>query len=75
MVSKTNAELLKFGFYLNGTLVRDIIVTGNFFHTIHKVFKGDIAKVGKNDIQIKIISGTGGVLLSDVVLWCKGEAS
>ena len=67
-VSSKNANNLSFQFSINGTAVRTINVTGNFFATIHEV-QSNITKNNMNQLDIKIVGGTGSVTISDVVLF------
>ena len=66
-VSGNNANNLSFRFSINGTSVRTINVTGNHFATIHEVASG-ITQNNQNNLEVKIVGGTGSVTVSDIVL-------
>ncbi|MCE7982049.1 MAG: hypothetical protein DYG89_12705 [Caldilinea sp. CFX5] len=72
-VSHQNAANLSFRFSINGNAIRTINVTGNFFGSIHEIFNGSNLVHGQNAIEARIVGGTGGVDLSDVVLWFQHE--
>jgi hypothetical protein len=67
-VSSSNANNLSFRFAINGTAVRTINVTGNHFATIHEV-QGGVTKNNQNELEIRIVGGTGSVTISDIVLF------
>lgn len=73
-VSAKNASNLSFRFMINGTTIRTINVTGNFFATVHEILGGNVLKHGQNTIEARIVGGTGSVTLSDVVLWFQRTA-
>jgi len=68
MVSASNANNLSFRFSVNGTAVRTINVTGNHFATIHEV-QANITKNNMNELEMRIVGGTGAVTISDIVLF------
>ncbi len=57
---------------INGTEVRTINVTGNYFATIHEV-ASNVTKNGANALEIRIVGGTGGVTISDIVLFVQRQ--
>lgn len=67
-VSSSNASNLTFRLSLNGTPVRTINVTGNFFATIHEVQSG-LTKNNANQLEVGIVGGTGSVTITDIVLF------
>ncbi len=67
-VSGSNAKNLSFRFSINGKAIRTINVTGNFFATIHEVQSG-VTRNNVNDLEVKIVGGTGSVTVSDIVLF------
>lgn len=67
-VSSSNANNLSFRFAINGTAVRTINVTGNHFATIHEVQAG-VTRNNQNELDIRIVGGTGSVTISDIVLF------
>ena len=71
-VSSSNANNLSFRFSINGTEVRTINVTGNYFATIHEV-ASNVTKNGANALEIRIVGGTGGVTVSDIVLFVQRQ--
>lgn len=68
-VSSSNASNLTYRFSINGTEIRTINVTGNFFSTIHEVIGGGVLASGTNTLKAEIVGGSGSVSLSDIVLW------
>ena len=67
-VSASNANNLSFRFSINGTTVRTINVNGNHFATIHEV-TNNVTKDHVNELDVKIVGGSGRVDISDIVLW------
>ena len=67
-VSGKNANNLSFRFSINGTAVRTINVTGNFFATLHEVVR-NVTKNNANNVEIRIVGGSGAVTISDIVLF------
>ena len=67
-VSGSNANNLSFRFSINGTAVRTINVNGNHFSTIHEVQSG-VTKNNQNELEVKIVGGSGSVTISDIVLF------
>jgi hypothetical protein len=71
-VSSSNANNLSFRFSINEMEVRTINVTGNYFATIHEV-ASNVTKNGANALEIRIVGGTGGVTISDIVLFVQRQ--
>ena len=67
-VSSQNANNLSFRFSINGTTVRTINVTGNSFGTIHEVIGSGITHDNNNEIDVRIVGGSGSVTVSDILL-------
>jgi|ERR1041384_1669927 hypothetical protein len=67
-VSSSNANNLSYRISINGTAVRTINVTGNFFSTIHEIC-ANVTHNGSNECEIKIVGGSGSVTISDIVLF------
>lgn len=67
-VSSSNASNLSFRFRINGSTVRTINVNGNSFGTVHEVVNSGVTRDNSNEIEARIVGGSGSVTLSDVVL-------
>ena len=67
-VSSKNSDNLSFRFSINGTAVRTINVTGNFFGTIHEV-QSNVTRNNQNELEVRITGGSGSVTISDIVLF------
>src|ERR1051325_289233 len=52
-VSSKNSDNLSFRFSINGTAVRTINVTGNFFGTIHEV-QSNVTRNNQNELEVRI---------------------
>jgi hypothetical protein len=72
-VSGSNANNLSFEFRLNGSVVRTINVTGNSFATIHEVH-ANLTRDNANQLDVRIVGGSGSVAISDIVLFVQREA-
>jgi|SwirhirootsSR3_FD_contig_71_4995962_length_547_multi_3_in_0_out_0_2 hypothetical protein len=68
-VSTANANNLSFRLSINGTAVRTINVNGNFFSSIHEVIGSGVTHDNNNDLTLAVVGGTGGVTVSDIVLY------
>ena len=72
-VSSTNASNLSFRLRINGTTIRTINVNGNSFGTVHEVVSSGVLKTGNNEVESRIVGGTGAVTISDIVLFVQRD--
>jgi hypothetical protein len=71
-ITSSNANNLTFRFSINGTLVRTYIANGKLFGTIHEVQAG-VTRDNGNTLDVRIVGGSGSVVISDVVLFVQRE--
>lgn len=68
----TNADAdLKYRWTLDGTALRTSQLDGNFFGTYHEVIRADFGL--DHTLRAEAFSGSGGITLSDVVIWFQRE--
>lgn len=70
-----DAVNLRFKVEINGKGVESVSVAEreSAARTIHEVVNRNILKSGENDIEFKVLRGTGNITFSDVVILCKRE--
>ena len=56
-------------FRLNGTDLISIPMLGNTAGMVHEVVNTGTTRDNMNNLEIRIIGGTGSVTLSDIILW------
>jgi hypothetical protein len=66
--AESNPNNLKWKFDVNGTEVANFTHGSDRFCSLHEVVSGNILKVGSNTATVKVLSGSGQIKVSDVVL-------
>lgn len=64
-----NANNLRVEILVNGTSIRKPRFSGDSYQTLHEVVDSNLLKVGNNTFKFRITSGSGKILISDIVLW------
>ena len=66
---EANVSGLKLRISVNGTSVKEATFSSNSYQTLHEVLSANLLRVGSNTIDFRIISGSGNINVSDIVLW------